>query len=163
MGLDMFLSRKHYVARLNGTHIDPITSGDEILPIDPERVSYVIEEVGYWRKANAIHHWFVTNVQNGEDDCNPYSVSIQQLKELLHLCEATYQVIKSVNGTISNKEEVAQLLPTLTGFFFGSTDYDEGYVYDLEYTIDLLKRVIGEDDKLREKEWYTEYEYRASW
>ena len=27
------------------------------------------EEVGYWRKANAIHGWFVRNVQNGKDDC----------------------------------------------------------------------------------------------
>ena len=31
--------------------------------------SRIIEQVGYWRKANQIHNWFVENVQDGEDDC----------------------------------------------------------------------------------------------
>ena len=28
----------------------------------------------YWRKANAIHGWFVKNAQQGIDDCRTYSV-----------------------------------------------------------------------------------------
>lgn len=27
------------------------------------------KEIGYWRKANHIHKWFVDCVQDGEDDC----------------------------------------------------------------------------------------------
>lgn len=43
------------------------------------------KEIGYWRKANAIHRWFVENVQNGEDDCRDYFVTKEQLTELLNL------------------------------------------------------------------------------
>lgn len=32
-------------------------------------------EIGYWRKANHIHNWFIKNVQNGKDDCSVYEVS----------------------------------------------------------------------------------------
>ena len=31
-------------------------------------------EVAYWRKANAIHGWFVYNIQDGVDDQNEYYV-----------------------------------------------------------------------------------------
>ena len=30
----------------------------------------IMEMVGYWRKQNAIHNWFVENVQDGIDDCD---------------------------------------------------------------------------------------------
>ena len=36
----------------------------------------------YWRKANQIHGWFVKNVQNNNDDCGLYEVSIDQIKKL---------------------------------------------------------------------------------
>ena len=44
-------------------------------------------EIGYWRKANAIHKWFVDNVQDGIDDCKNYFVDPSQLEELRELCQ----------------------------------------------------------------------------
>lgn len=35
----------------------------------------IAEDVGYWRKANAIHAWFVKNVQGGVDNCQSHEVS----------------------------------------------------------------------------------------
>ena len=35
---------------------------------------YVSFEAGYWRKASAIHKWFVDNCQEGDDDCGTYLV-----------------------------------------------------------------------------------------
>ena len=32
-----------------------------VVPIKFDRVCYIEESVGYWRKANAIHNWFVAN------------------------------------------------------------------------------------------------------
>ena len=29
----------------------------------------ILEDVGYWRKANAIHNYFVQRCQNGVDEC----------------------------------------------------------------------------------------------
>lgn len=127
----------------------------------------LFEEVGYWRKANAIHRWFVLNVQNGEDDCDRYEVSKDKLEELLSICE---QVVsnaimvegKIVNGQtlkdgkwediledgmfIINKEVCEELLPTVDGFFFGSTNYDQWYLDDVKDTIVILRKVLAETD-----------------
>ena len=99
----------------------------------------IYESVGYWRKANAIHKWFVDNVQDGEDDCGYYEVTKEKLEELLDIC---IQVRDS-----SRMEEIAQeLLPTQCGFFFGSTAYDEWYVDDLIETISILTKALKETD-----------------
>ena len=92
------------------------------------------EEICYWRKANQIHHWFVENVQNQIDDCNDYEVSKEQLKDLLQIC-------KKVKN---NKIHAQELLPTCEGFFFGDTEYDEYYWNDIDYTIEMINKVLKE-------------------
>lgn len=128
----------------------------------------LFEEVGYWRKANAIHKWFVDNVQNGEDNCNIYEVSRDQLEELLKICKRVKKHSKLVPGSINNGYQsngnggvepiiedgmciedptyAAKYLPTQCGFFFGSTDYDEWYMNDIDYTIKTLDKVLKETD-----------------
>ena len=136
-------------------------------------------EVGYWRKANAIHNWFVENVQNGNDDCGVYSVSKEQLEDLLGICDRVIEVCKShlVNGKVSNGsryvngkwediledgvvlDEIGQtfcdsVLPTASGFFFGSTDYDEYYVNDIKETASIIQSVLDSTDFERETVCY---------
>ena len=71
MGLDMYLTKKSYIKnwdfmKPNEKHKVTIKKNNKIVKeIKPERISEVIEDVGYWRKANAIHKWFVDNVQDG--------------------------------------------------------------------------------------------------
>ena len=157
MGLDMFLNRKKYIgANYEHRKVDAfisITIGGKKIPIDIEKLSYIEEAVGYWRKANQIHNWFVENVQDGEDDCKSYSVSIEDLKELLDLC-------KEIELEPSKAEE---LLPTCKGFFFGSTDYDESYMEDIKYTIELLEKLIKEEEEYNKDGFYSEFEYFSSW
>lgn len=140
-----------------------------------------IEDVGYWRKANAIHAWFVDNVQNGEDDCEPYEVSKEQLMKLYLICKtiiteselAPHEIVTGerfndetgewekiyVDGyIITNPELAAKLLPTQSGFFFGSTDYDEYYMEDVKYTFELLPKIISETDFDKQV-----ISYRSSW
>ena len=64
MGLDMFLIRSK---KVKGLSFDKIFEDGDF------------EDVGYWRKANQIHNWFVQNVQGGEDDCGIYEVSQAKL------------------------------------------------------------------------------------
>lgn len=92
----------------------------------------IFKQAAYWRKANHIHQWFVQNVQNGVDDCGDYPVSVEKLKELLEKC---MQVLK-------NPLAASSVLPTQSGFFFGSTDYDEWYKSDLEATVKQLRSAL---------------------
>jgi hypothetical protein len=103
-------------------------------------------KIGYWRKANAIHQWFVDNCQNGEDDCRDAYVSREKLEELLG-------VVKEVLADHSKADE---LLPTQQGCFFGSTEYDKYYFQDLELTKKMLKNALS-----MPKEW--DFGYQSSW
>lgn len=188
MGLDMYLSRKKYVGakwehrNVTGS-IDIIQNGKQI-PIDFKKVSYIQEEVGYWRKANAIHKWFVDNCQDGNDDCREYYVSIDQLKNLHDICQKIKQEVKLEKGKIkngmrmtengwepimedgeyiSNPEICKELLPTEDGCFFGSTDYDEYYLSDINNTIELLEEIIKEEEEMNKNGIYNEYYYTSSW
>ena len=106
------------------------------------------QEVGYWRKANHIHKWFVDNVQNGTDDCGEYEVSQEKLIELRQVCEEV----------MSHKSKASKLLPSESGFFFGSTDYDEYYFNRVVNTIEIIDNVLESTDF--ENEMIT---YCASW
>ena len=118
-----------------------ITINGNPVNIDVSKVSTIDEEAGYWRKANAIHAWFVANVQEGTDDCREYEVSFEQLTELKKLCK---KVIRSRDATS---------LPPTAGFFFGSTDADEYYFDNLKDTIKIIEALDPNGV----------YYYRASW
>lgn len=110
------------------------------------------KEIGYWRKANHIHKWFVDCVQDGEDDCEKYEVTKSNLLDLKAVCEE----VLSLKGKDEGKIE--EILPTESGFFFGSTSYDEYYFSDVEETIRIINNVLGTTDF--EKELVV---YQSSW
>ena len=89
-------------------------------------------EIGYWRKANQIHRWFVDNVQNGVDDCGEYKVTAEQLIQLRDEC----------NQVLNNSSLAESLLPTFPGFFFGGTEYNDGYMYDLQNTVEIINNIL---------------------
>jgi geranylgeranyl pyrophosphate synthase len=182
MGLDMYLHKKTRVKNYSfmkeeEKHTLTVKKGGKETPIQSDRVSEVVEEVGYWRKANHIHNWFVENVQNGEDDCKEYWVSEEDLQNLLDLCKKVLEVVEVekittkvntiVDGEvkevdeeerrITNPEEVANILETKAGFFFGGTEYDEWYLQDTEYTVGVLTNLLAEDNK------GADFYYQSSW
>jgi hypothetical protein len=60
---------------------------------------------------------------------------------------------------LDDKSLAEELLPTTSGFFFGSTDYDEYYEAELRETIRIVDRVL--QDSRFEKDTY--FSYQASW
>lgn len=111
----------------------------------------IIEGAGYWRKANAIHRWFVDNIQNGEDDCKYHrEVTEDDLNELISLCEkvilASRLVKKDGTCIIEDRSVAEDLLPVQDGFFFGSTSYDECYLNDLKDTIKICQEALVTTD-----------------
>ena len=156
MGLDMYFRKKTYVKNWGHTpkekefEIDIKRGGSPCVFIKPERIEVIVEKVGYWRKFNALHQWFVDNVQKGVDDCGEYYVPIEKIEELI-------DVLKEVRDNPSTADET---LPTQAGFFFGNTDYDEYYYQEVNETIELLERLLQEDD---ENEALIDYYYSSSW
>jgi hypothetical protein len=184
MGLDMYLSKKTYVKQWSHReakeqfHVTVKKGTKKFDEIKTERVSYVVEEVGYWRKFNALHEWFVQNCQGGIDDCRESSVSSEQIVEILEICKKVQtSLLSSPKNTVSIKigmgpdgdimddiqvfsdtSVAEELLPTQPGFFFGGTEYDEWYMENLSNTIELFEGLVSEDP-----EGYAEYSYHSSW
>jgi len=150
MGLDMYLHKKTYVKYWEHNGDDnyevTVTKAGKPTNINPKKVSYITEEVGYWRKANQIHDWFVRNVQDGVDDCRNAYVTREKLQELLDVCR-----IVSID-----KDKAKDLLPTASGFFFGNTNYDEYYFEDINSTVEILEEALSDETA-------DEFEYHSSW
>ena len=165
MGLDMYLSAKKHLSKIN---YKVLQENNELDYNSPEAVYPEFNDLmqltqltdvatdmygasvevtcAYWRKANQIHSWFVREVQGGEDNCGEYYVSSDKLIELLAICK----------HSLENKDP-ALLLPQ-GGFFFGSTDIDEWYWNDIKSTIIQLERILAlpEFDNLS-------FYYNSSW
>lgn len=154
MGLDMYLSAKKYMSQYfdeaDVARIDKINDIFGVTGIEDGNygAQEVTFRVAYWRKANAIHEWFVKNVQDGVDECQEAWVSREQLQELITICETV----------LADMSKAEQLLPTRSGFFFGGTDYDEFYKGDIEYTVERLKKIL-DDPALQKMDFY----YHSSW
>ena len=111
---------------------------------------YLCKKETQWRKANQIHNWFVQNIQGGFDGGAEYTLSVDDLKELLSTCETV----------MSDKNRAQELLPTLEGFCYGNYEYDDLYFKQIENTIKKLK-VILKDVEFCEKS--PEFIYRSYW
>jgi len=183
MGLDMYLYKETHVE--NDSYQKPeekykITikkNNKTIKSIKTKRISYIIEEVAYWRKANQIHNWFLENLDGFQDNGNKVYVYFSDLQKLLDTVDTVLEHSKLVKGKIKNGESLKnkkwipnmedgkyikdskkaiELLPTQEGFFFGSTDYDQYYYEDLIYTQKMLTAELKEDDDAT-------YYYSANW
>ena len=148
MGLDMYLTAEKYLWSFESDKREKITKKIGDIPGNYRVKSFEIE-LTYWRKANAIHQWFVDNCQDGIDECQKSDVEVDDLKKL-------YQCVCDV---LANKTLAEELLPTSSGFFFGSYEYDGYYYEDLSDTKLYLGTILEIDwDELG----YDIY-YHASW
>lgn len=184
MGLDMYLHARCYVG---GWDHSPNDERDLYrsalasigLPECGESPWLTINAtIGYWRKSNHIHRWFIENCAGGTDDCHEINVDRDQLRTLLDLCKQV-AALPLVDGEVCNgsrmtatgwarimepgkildqasAEAASRLLPTESGFFFGSTDYDENYISDVQYTVEVLELALSLPERF-------DITYKASW
>ncbi len=153
----MYLTKEVYVGSNS-------SSGDEVINFDgyggyievpKKNIQSYKTEIMYWGKANAIHKWFVDNVQKGVDNCESYEVQSDQIIHLYELCARAY-LTKDESLLIPNE-----------GFFFGSTEVDERYWRDIFDTMESLKTIVDElkkeyNDRSPEYKVIGFY-YRGSW
>lgn len=95
----------------------------------------------YWRKANQVHKFFVKDAE--ETNCVNFPVRRADIKQLVADCESV----------LADNSRAEELLPTGTGFFFGSYDYDSWYFKQLEETVQDLKEVL-DDWELTDQVYY---------
>lgn len=185
MGLDMYLKCNSRALSTSVNDMDDPWEGGFMAPRGI---------IAQWRKANAIHNWFVTNVQDGNDDCGTYTVSVDDLVRLHDTIVDVLDASRLVMGTVRNGSKLAPngewepihekgmviedpsaakaLMPTREGFFFGSQEYDQWYIWDLRYTEAKLSKIIdmlttADDGRhavyKEEPDFYVRFEYTSSW
>ena len=161
MGLDMYLYRREYISGWDWNDN----------PKEMKMYSDILEYTGakrcagsphaqveicvaYWRKANAIHGYFVQEHGGGVDECQSIYVSRSDLEKLRTACSS---VLLAPAG-IGMEDVAAQhgLLPT-RGFFFGSYEMDDWYMEDIKNTIEMIDEVLASSGE------YSDFIYRASW
>ena len=152
MGLDQYLTARRFLWIYDNGEGKDAEIGKSIQVLFPEIAQYrprnVSVEIGYWRKANAIHRWFVDNLQDGEDDCRETPVTLGALQKLLD----------TVNEVLADTSKAEELLPTQSGFFFGSTQYDKWYQDDLIHTKNIIQGIL-DNKSLQDWDFY----YSSSW
>jgi hypothetical protein len=156
MGLDMYLTASEYVSNYNWAGAEPVPNpayGSLLEAVQAKNIwqkeigSGISVELpmGYWRKANAIHGWFVRELADGVDECQSIFVPQEKLQELLDLCKQ----VKADHNL------APELLPHTQGFFFGSYEYDDWYFSDIDLTIEICENALASG--------YGYFTYQASW
>ena len=127
MGLDMYFTREP----------------KNVSSKDSRRYS---QEVGYFRKHNALHQWLVDNAQDGVDECQRIAVTPECLAKCFGLVQ-TACVLRD-----------ASLMPPTRGFFFGSTTVDELYWSKMIESYKTLQDILETTDFETENIYY-----QSSW
>jgi len=127
----------------------------------------ITTESMYWRKANQLHSWFVKNCQGSIDDCANYIINIDSLlslnndiKLILYGTKFPDDFENSMTWQAGKKscKLAHDLLPTQNGFFFGGTDYNRHYFWDLKTTRETLRSILK---KATYSNWV--FSYHSSW
>lgn len=169
MGLDMYLSYRRNLDGIPETiqhamrkqaytdryphlaeHFNKTGELDDIIDYRTEKGDPYEEELMCWRKTNAIHKFFVDNAANGIDGWEPVQVTIEVLEDLVDRCEKILQGEVDDKGALIDPTTATELLPSQSGFFFGSTEYvsfgsteyDKRYVDTLKETVKVLKPIV---------------------
>ena len=120
--------------------------------LEPNQVVEVISKEhpfcvyqAYFRKVNFLYRYFSDRLEN---ECCFVDKSV--IEELISTCE-------DVLAHKGDEDYAAEHLPTTSGFFFGSTAYDEWYWKDVKSCIKQMKKLIkplkDEDYVLWEFSW----------
>lgn len=182
MGLDMYLevSRNVYNSSYSPSEEyealqsfinDNMVGSPLKLDRDSFQVAGVNMQVACWRKANAIHNWFVENCQGGVDECQETHIEVEQLEELISNCSEVLELLNPYYGAGEEeasipdevRESVEEILTPTSGFFFGSTDIDAWFYDDVKYTHDRLDEIVKWVNSEQRDKRFWNITYQSSW
>ena len=183
MGLDMYLeasfSTRAYIQPTDQQYAD-MREGKEVTVEQSPELKDAIAAIGFqgapiehqynhfqyvfpiitWRKANAIHKFFVDEVQDGNDNCERYYVSESNLENLLEIINQ----ILEIKTPVAREMKAEELLPTdIEGCFFGSKEYDDWYYQDLKRTKVTLDKLFEYQATADSGKRFDGFYYQSSW
>jgi len=93
-----------------------------------------LTHVAYYRKVN----FLIRHFGYPEDATKVMEVPVtkEQVESLVEKCKAV----------LENHDSAEELLPTVDGPFFGGTDYDEDYYYDVKSVLKDFEKILSETD-----------------
>lgn len=166
MGLDMYLYERHYLPSKSTKKgfmktnqltikVPKCFGSEELVKKKLKNVKYIDCEVGYWRKANAIHQYFLDKCTNpnSDEDANGKDL-FPSNTDLLELKQICLELLGCYGKKFKDKAE--ELLPTSSGFFWGGLEYDKWYRADLRNTIKIINKLHLDDP-------YVTIVYNANW
>ena len=109
--------------------------------------------VGYWRKFNALHNYIVQNYADGIDQCQSIYLNKDNIQEIRNIC---FRII-------TDPKQATSLMPCAQGFFFGSQEYDEDYLVNVEDTLHLFNKILVFFEQLDKHNFNYDLVYEASW
>lgn len=87
--------------------------------------------VGYFRKVNFLVRYF-TDLGFDVENQTPFYITKEQVIELRNRCQMV----------LDDHSQAEDLLPTMSGFFFGSTDYNGYYFKDVEQVLKYCEETL---------------------
>ena len=162
MGLDIYFYERHYLKGKKGDEdYYPDVRVQEYEDWTGKKwdariiknAKYVVSEAGYFRKANQIQGFIndkYAEDYNGDINCKDVYLTKNVIMELYDICKE----LLAIKDKKKFEEVAAEKLPTCSGVFFGSTEYDEYYCED-------LKRYIEMVDKMELDNEYIDYYYHC--
>lgn len=132
---EFYLSSFGVNAEWNGNKYEyTIEPNDNIF--DEKVVNKVIEDTGakyiaYWRKVNFLYAYF-NDLDLIDHDFECAWVDKDNIEDLIERC----------NAVLDDHSKAEDELPTQSGFFFGSTAYDEWYIHDVRDAKKQLTKVL---------------------
>lgn len=104
------------------------------------------KELAYFRKVNFLipfieDYYDITELEN----CEEIELDKYCIEELIIRCK---QVLE-------DNSKAEELLPVEGGFFFGSTEYDQGYFEDVQLVKDTCLNLLEEFSSLKDGEYIT--------
>lgn len=115
--------------------IIPCTLTEFIKEKDDILKGFFPPHIAYFRKVNFLYKFFEHKI---DDESQSAMVTREDLETLISYCE------RILNAKDEDKVDIAkELLPTRSGFFFGSIDYNEWYFYDVKDVMSKMKNLLN--------------------
>lgn len=138
----------------------------KVNPIQTDSGNDLYHEM-YFRKHNALHAWLIRDDHKDPNDPEVFGIAVTfgSLRKLHKVLSGlVFAIEEQKKGTITMEELISKCkteYPTKSGFFFGSTEYDNWYFDDVQDDYNAVNSIVTANQDAKDDE--IALDYRVSW